>query len=418
MKQLLISTLVCLNVCASYVFAAQPTLSERQYRVIESLQSDLADEQFKQVIEDSTEASEAWDDGLGLVLLLQIRGQAFQLLEDDKAAITALARAYSLQQLNGTRQTQLAMQLGQLYLSSDQWTQTRELLSSALEQPLPADENHPAAAYVMLALAWQLDEKQTTRWSKSIPLLEKALLLSDDAPESWLALLASAQYQVKDYAGAENTLKRLIDRTSKTAVAQSTSHKNYWLQLASMQHLQGKTKAQLATLELADKLGILNSEDEVLLLSQLQIMEGIPERAARRLQKGLKSQRLESSTENQRRIAIALQQGRDYQGASDVLLEAAKSSGDASYAVTALQLLLADGRCEDALIVSDWLIAHASNKDSANAMISAGQCSMELKQMDRARVYFQRALKQPQTTNAARQWLDYLHVLAEIEVSS
>ena len=137
MKRLFIGALVCLSVCASFVFAAQPTLSERQYRVIESLQSDLADEQFKQVVQDSTEASEAWDDGLGLVLLLQIRGQAFQLLEDDEAAIKALARAYSLQQLNGTRQTQLAMQLGQLYLSTDQWSQTRELLSSALEQPLP-----------------------------------------------------------------------------------------------------------------------------------------------------------------------------------------------------------------------------------------------------------------------------------------
>ena len=118
MKRLFIGALVCLSVCSSFVFAAQPTLSERQYRGIESLQSDLADEQFKQVIQDSTEASEAWDDGLGLVLLLQIRGQAFQLLEDDEAAIKALARAYSLQQLNGTRQTQLAMQLGQLYLST------------------------------------------------------------------------------------------------------------------------------------------------------------------------------------------------------------------------------------------------------------------------------------------------------------
>ena len=294
MKRLFIGALVCLSVCASFVFAAQPTLSERQYRVIESLQSDLADEQFKQVIQDSTEASEAWDDGLGLVLLLQIRGQAFQLLEDDEAAIKALARAYSLQQLNGTRQTQLAMQLGQLYLSTDQWSQTRELLSSALEQPLPPDENHPATAYVMLALAWQLDEKQTMRWSESIPLLEKALLLSADAPELWLTLLASAQYQVKDYAGAELTLKALIDRSSETTITQSVSHKNYWLQLASIQQLQGKTKAQLATLELADKLDILDSKDEVLLLSQLQIMEGIPERAARRLRKGLKSEQLEN----------------------------------------------------------------------------------------------------------------------------
>ena len=415
MKRLLIGALVCLSVCSSFVFAAQPTLSERQYRVIESLQSDLADEQFKQVIQDSTEASDAWDDGLGLVLLLQIRGQAFQLLEDDEAAIKALARAYALQQLNGTRQTQLAMQLGQLYLSTDQWSQTRELLSSALDQPLPPDENHPATAYVMLALAWQLDEKQTTRWSESITLLEKALLQSDDAPESWLTLLASAQYQVKDYAGAELTLKALIDRSSEINITQSVSHKNYWLQLASIQQLQGKTKAQLATLELADKLDILDSKDEVLLLSQLQIMEGIPERAARRLRKGLKSEQLENSVENQRRIAIALQQSRDYQGASDVLLETAKSSGDVSYAVTALQLLLADGRCESALGVSDWLIVNASNKDSANAMISAGQCALELKQMDRARVYFQRALKLPQTANAARQWLDYLQVLAELE---
>lgn len=386
---------------------AESTLSERQYRVVESLQNDLAKDDFAKVIKDSESAAQDWSEGLGLVLVLQLRGQAFQLQDKDAAAIKSLARAYALNQLSGTRQTQLAMQLGQLYLAADQWADTRTLLSKALEQPLPEGENHPAMAYTMLALAWQLDDKQPSRWNKSIPPLKKAMSLSDKPPESWLTLLVSAQYQTQDYASAENTLKLLI--------ARSAENKNYWLQLASMQQLQSKPKDQLSTLELADQRGILTNEDEVLLLAQLQIMEGIPERAARRLQQGVESEQVSYNIENQRRIAIALQQGRDYLGASQVLLEAAKTSGDAGYATTALQLLLVEGNCEEALKVSDWLIVNTGSNEQGPAMMSAGQCAIELKQNDRARVYFQRALKLPNTTNTARQWLDYLTALTDID---
>lgn len=403
---------------------AQSTLSERQYRVVESLQTDLANDEFTKVIKESDSAVQDWSEGLGLVLVLQIRGQAYQLLDKDQAAIDTLARAYSLKQLNASRQTQLAMQLGQLHLSTQQWPQARQVLTDALAQTIPADsenQTHPAIAYAMLAIAWQLDESQGERWSKSIPLLKKAIAIAEEPMEFWLTSLASAQYQVQDYAGAETTLKQLIDRSSKSDSTQNTSsqntssqNKNYWLQLASMQQLQGKESDQLATLELANQRGLIDDENEILLLAQMQVMLGVPERAARNLQTGLQSRQLTNSVDNQRRVAIALQQGRDYKKAAAQLLQTAKDTKDVSLAVTALQLELVDGHCEGAINVADWLIEHADSENRGKAMMSAGQCSIELKQRDQARVYFLRAQQLPETTNTAKQWLDYMNALNKI----
>lgn len=394
---------------------AQSTLSERQYRVIESLQADLANDEFAKVIEESDSAVQDWSEGLGLVLVLQLRGQAYQQLDNAQAAIDTLARAYSLKQLNASRQTQLAMQLGQLYLSTQQWAQARQVLTEALEEATPETSNettkeaqtHPAIAYAMLAIAWQLDEAQRERWSKSIPLLKEAITIAEQPMEFWLTSLASAQYQIKDYAGAETTLKQLIVRSPK--------NKNYWLQLASMQQLQNKESDQLATLELANQRGLIDNENEILLLAQLQVMLGVPERAARNLQSGLQSQQLTNNVDNQRRIAIALQQGRDYKNAAAQLLQTAKESKDVSLAVTAMQLELVDGHCEGVINIANWLIDNANSKDRGAAMMSAGQCAIELELKDQARVYFQRAQQLPETTNAAKQWLDYLQALAEIE---
>ena len=110
-----------------------------------------------------------------------------------------------------------------------------------------------------------------------------------------------------------------------------------------------------------------------------------------------------------------MQQGRDYKNAAAQLLQTAKDTGDVSLAVTALQLELVDGHCEGAITVADWLIQFADAENRAKALMTAGQCAVELKQKDKARVYFQRAQQLPETTNSAKQWLDYLQALADIE---
>lgn len=394
----------------SSVALAESTLSERQYRVIESLQTVLADGNFREVIKASDSAAREWSEGLGLVLVLQLRGQAYQQLDDEPAAINTLARAYSLNQLDGSRQIQLAMQLGQLYLSTQQWLNARQILTDALDQATPENseaQTPPALAYVMLALAWQLDDSQSARWLQSIPLLNTAIAIADEPMEFWLTSLVSGQYQIQDYAAAEATLKQLI--------ARSPESKNYWLQLASMQQLQSKEREQLATLQLAKQRGLIDNENEILLLAQLQVMLGVPERAARTLQAALQSEQLTNNLDNQRRIAIALQQGRDYKNAAAQLLQTAKDTGDVSLAVTALQLELVDGHCEGAIMVADWLIQFADAENRGKALMTAGQCAVELKQKDKARVYFQRAQQLPETTNSAKHWLDYLQALADIE---
>ena len=369
------------------------TLSERQYRLLEKAQELVAEESYQEALAETQDAVDDWDSGLGLVLILQLRGQVYQLLDQTEDTLKAYERALSLDVLEGTRRSALAAAIAQLYLIDSQPEKAREVLVPALEAPAGEGLNHAAQAYVIVAISYQIQE----RWRDSLPWLVQAEAYATSIPENWLAMRAAAEFQIRDFAAAEVTMKRLVER--------APDKRNYWVQLAAAQQFQEKQAQQLATLEIAHQRGLIAGSSEELLMIQLQGAQDMPARAARNLEQRISElSSVEGSSEedldDERRLLSAYQrQARDLAAAAETMV-----SNDSSSVNEAIQLAMMDGDCD---LVRELSRSH-TRKLEGLTMISVAQCSLNGSDTASAREWFQRASEKSDSAVIASQWLTYL----------
>ncbi|WP_301376536.1 MULTISPECIES: hypothetical protein [Thalassolituus] len=369
------------------------TLSERQYRLLEKAQELVAEESYQEALAETQDAVDDWDSGLGLVLILQLRGQVYQLLDQTEDTLKSYERALSLDVLEGTRRSALAAAIAQLYLIDSQPEKAREVLVPALEAPAGEGLNHAAQAYVIVAISYQIQE----RWRDSLPWLVQAEAYATSIPENWLAMRAAAEFQIRDFAAAEVTMKRLVER--------APDKRNYWVQLAAAQQFQEKQAQQLATLEIAHQRGLIAGSSEELLMIQLQGAQGMPARAARNLEQRISElSSVEGSSEegldDERRLLSAYQrQARDLAAAAETMV-----SNDSSSVNEAIQLAMMDGDCD---LVRELSRSH-TRKLEGLTMISVAQCSLNGSDTASAREWFQRASEKSDSAVVASQWLTYL----------
>jgi tetratricopeptide (TPR) repeat protein len=382
---------VCLF-CSGLTVQAS-TLSERQYRLLEKAQELVAEESYQEALAETQDAVDDWDPGLGLVLILQLRGQVYQLLDETEETLKSYERALSLEVLEGTRRSALAAAIAQLYLIDSQPEKAREVLVPALEAPAGEGLNHAAQAYVIVAISYQTQE----RWRDSLAWLVQAEAYATSIPENWLAMRAAAEFQISDFAAAEVTMKRLVER--------APDKKNYWVQLAAAQQFQEKQAQQLATLEIAHQRGLIAGSSEELLMIQLQGAQDMPARAARNLEQRISElSSVEGSSEedldDERRLLSAYQrQARDLAAAAETMV-----SNDSSSVNEAIQLAMMDGDCD---LVRELSRSHARKLEGLT-MISVAQCSLNDSDTASAREWFQRASEKSDSAVIASQWLTYL----------
>ncbi len=369
------------------------TLSERQYRLLEKAQGLVAEESYQEALAETQDAVDDWDSGLGLVLILQLRGQVYELLDQTEDTLKSYERALSLDVLEGTRRSALAAAIAQLYLIDSQPEKAREVLVPALEAPAGEGLNHAAQAYVIVAISYQIQE----RWRDSLPWLVQAEAYATSIPENWLAMRAAAEFQIRDFAAAEVTMKRLVER--------APDKRNYWVQLAAAQQFQEKQAQQLATLEIAHQRGLIAGSSEELLMIQLQGAQDMPARAARNLEQRISElSSVEGSSEedldDERRLLSAYQrQARDLAAAAETMV-----SNDSSSVNEAIQLAMMDGDCD---LVRELSRSH-TRKLEGLTMISVAQCSLNGSDTASAREWFQRASEKSDSAVIASQWLTYL----------
>ena len=381
---------VCLF-CSGLTVQAS-TLSERQYRLLEKAQELVAEESYQEALAETQDAVDDWDPGLGLVLILQLRGQVYQLLDQTEETLKSYERALSLEVLEGTRRSALAAAIAQLYLIDSQPEKAREVLVPALEAPAGEGLNHAAQAYVIVAISYQIQE----RWRDSLPWLVQAEAYATSIPENWLAMRAAAEFQIRDFAAAEVTMKRLVER--------APDKRNYWVQLAAAQQFQEKQAQQLATLEIAHQRGLIAGSSEELLMIQLQAAQDMPARAARNLERRIADQTsADSDIANELRLLSAFQrQARDLAAAAKTMV-----SGDVASVNEAIQLAMMDGDCP---LVKKLAGANVRRLEGVT-MISVAQCELNDNDTAGAREWFQRAGEKDDTAEIASQWLTYLSEL-------
>ncbi|MDQ4425629.1 hypothetical protein [Thalassolituus sp.] len=389
----LVYSLICLVLLFPGLSTYASTLSERQYRLLEKAQELVAEESYQEALEETQDAADDWDAGLGLVLILQLRGQVYQMLDQPEKTLESYERALSLDVLEGTRRSALAAAVAQLYLIGSQPMKARDILIPALQAPAGDGLNHAPQAYVIVAISYQTQE----RWREFLPWLVQAEAYATSIPENWLAMRAAAEFQIRDFAAAEVTMKRLVER--------APDKRNYWVQLAAAQQFQEKQAQQLVTLEIAHQRGLIAGSSEELLMIQLQGAQDMPARAARNLEQRISElSSVEGSSEegldDERRLLSAYQrQARDLAAAAETMV-----SNDSSSVNEAIQLAMMDGDCD---LVRELSRSH-TRKLEGLTMISVAQCSLNGSDTASAREWFQRASEKSDSAVVASQWLTYL----------
>ena len=399
-----ILTALVLTSLSTFALAAKTSnqsLSPKTYQALNDIQTLLSESKFAEVEEGLKDLEENLNPGFGLALTYQIHAQLFLAQENSKQALNYFTKALALDAMKATQAVSLATNVAQLYLAEGQIAEAINVLQQRIEA---AEVEKPgstiAMAYISLGSAYQLKQD----FKNAIIWLQQGIARTDKPRENWLQMLMAAHYQLKQYAEAAAVLDQLI--------VINESKEEYWLQQASLHQMMNQPKEALKVLQLANVRNILVKEDGLIILVQLLIMEGVPERAGRILLDLLEKNKIEITEDNWKLLASAWLQSRERKKAIEAFIQAAELSLAPDLFYRSAQLQFDESDFVGA--IKNFARARELGLDGKKAGLSLlmqGNAYFELEDYINAKVYFSKALKEPDATNAAKAWLDYMQQL-------
>jgi tetratricopeptide (TPR) repeat protein len=421
---LLMFSISCSLGLISFNAAANQSLSPKTYQALNNIQALLTENKFSEVEDGLKDLEENLTQGFGLALTYQIHAQLFLAQENRVQALNYFNKALALEAMKATQAVSLATNVAQLYLADSQLVEAISVLQiriEAAEKEKVGSTN--SMAFITLGSAFQLKQD----FKNAIVWLKQGIDRSKQPRENWLQMLMASYYQIKKYPEALSVLDQLI-------VINETKEE-YWLQQASLQQMLNKPKEALSVLQLANVRNILVKEEGLIILVQLLIAEGVPERAGRILQELLEQEKIELNDENWKLLASAWLQSRERKQAITAFINAAEYSlqlaDEALKEKDDVKVNRLEARQEAAKLyyrsaqlqfdesnfngaVSSFSKARAlglTGKKRGLSFLMQGNAYFELEEYQNAKVYFSKALEEPNSTNSAKAWLDYMDQL-------
>jgi tetratricopeptide (TPR) repeat protein len=312
------------------------------------------------------------------------------------AAIKAFEHSLSLQQLPESTEQHLRYNLGQLYLGQGQTNKAISILESWFER-----ETSPTAqAHVLLAQALA----QKKQYRKAVPLLEKANGLSDKPHAEWYEALVAMHYELQSYRDCVPLLKKMIRLFPK--------HTRYWQQLGGVYMAMNDQAAALSALELAFRLDVLTSEQELIQLAQLYLSTGVPYKAARLIEQQIKVGKISNTPRHRELLAHAWTSARERKQAISALERAVQDEAKPELRLTLAQWYAEAENWHAVIKILAPFQGKENNYHTLQARLLLGIAHFELGNTDAARNAFQLARQFPKTSQPAKQWLEFLDSLS------
>ncbi len=284
--------------------------------------------------------------------------------------------------------------IAQLYFINKQYPQ----VINKLQHWFTLTNSPSAEAYALQAQAYYYLENHqqvVDSINKAIDIVDKK---SIDPKEQWMVLLQSSLDKLGLEKHRLSILKWMV-RIFPT--------KDYMLSLASAYATLNKQKEQLAVMELAYKKGHLNDERLLLALTTLFYAQGVPYKAAKVMQKGLKDKTITTNSRNLKLLSNCLRAAQEYEKALSPLQQSAQLSDDAEtyyqLATTYYQLARWD---EAAKAFTQALDKHLPSREQ-RAWVLLGQTYLQKHQFEDAINSFTRASTFSDTQEMANRWVRY-----------
>ena len=285
--------------------------------------------------------------------------------------------------------------LAQLYFIQEDYKKAIELMKKWFGMTEKPTEN----AYMILAQAYY----QLEQYKDSLEPLKQAYAMvkerGDKPKENLLLLLRVDYYNLGDFQNMLKVLHEMVTLYPKS---------EYWLTMGSTYSELKQLKKQMSIFEMLYDHGDLTTGNQQLNLANLYLLHEVPYKAARVLDKGIKSGVIQDDVKNLRLLSQAWYQADESAKAIEPMVEAAKLSDDGEMDVRLAQAYINLDRYKDAVEALRRGLQKGKIKRADQAYIMLGMAEFELKNYNASLNAFHQAAGDKRSARSAEQWIKYV----------
>jgi tetratricopeptide (TPR) repeat protein len=360
-------------------------------KALEAYNNDLIDEALEILydIDTSNTFDRAFTDRFIGNLLATQTGKA-------KQSIDYLKKAVAPKKLNDSEQVGTIKLIADLSLQEEQY----DIAIKYYQQWKDVTCKEDFDVYFRMANAYY----QTQKYAEIIAPINKAIALAKKPNKTAYALKMTSFYNRKMY-------KETIEVQEET-VRIFPDDKAQWTQLGFFYMLVENHKKALSTFEIAYSQGFLTKAAEIKALSQLYSMNDIPIKAAKILEKYIKSGLVEKDERMLTSIASSYQQSREFKEAADFFGQSALLASDPDLYQKQGMAYYAIEKYSNSIAALQKALDGGSDKKGA-IHLAIMQANFDKGDFRAAFKHVKEAKKDKSTARNARSWEPYIRTKAE-----
>lgn len=381
----------------------QQTIGERAYKRLEQAHAALGEKNYADVEQKLGQMEQMPLNDYERALVYQTYGFLYAEQGKYDRAIEYFERTLALQALPQPAQQGMLYSLAGLYSAESKFQKTIDTMN----RWLPNEADPSGDAFIMMAAA----HAELNRYREALPWVEKALAKSDKPKENWYQLLVAIQFELKDYKGASESLRRMI--------AVWPDKGSYWDMLTGAYQQLGDDVQAMATTRLAYRRGLIEGESKVLNLARMMLFVEDPYQAAQLLEKEMAGGRIQRTQKNLELLLSAWTGAKDFEKAIAVIDQLAPMTGDGEYYLQKAQLYAERTEWAEVVPAAEQAIARGGLKKPGVPWLLKGMAESELGRFTDALDSLTEARKfDDSTRRQADGWIQFINDRMQVQTAS
>lgn len=375
--------------------AHTPGLRQSVYEEMQEIQALAENDQVAEAQARLRALQETELSGYELAQTWFVMGYVHFQKEEFEAAQSAYEKVLEFEALPYGMQTNVLKTLAQLSMMNENFDQAL----TYLDRLMAIWETPEASVHALKAQShYQLEQ-----YDAALEALERAEQLEAEqgrvSKESWLLLKNAIYYQREDLDAMLGVVRQLVRHYPRD---------RYLLNMAAIYGELGDNRRQLSLMEPLYERGSLTTQSHKVNLASLYLLNEIPVKAARLLEREMELGTVEDSETHLEMLAQAWMAAANLEAAIEPLERAAELSGDGENYLVLARTQMTLTRWADAERSVGEAIAKGGLKDVSEAYLLQGMARYNQKEFRAARSSFAQAGENPASAELAQRWMEYL----------
>lgn len=376
------------------------TMTEPVYRRLNSIHEKLAEEEYADAMSALSKMDNMRLNNYEEALVAQTYGFAYVQQGQYELALKFFERSLSLDSLPALAQQGMLYSLAGLYAAEGEYLECIETMREWFRY----EEDPIADAYMIIGSAFT----ELGRYDEALPYVQKAIQKADKPKENWYLLELAIYFEMNRYREAITLLKTVVQYWPNTP--------KYWDMLASSQLEIKDDKAALDTMMIAHTKGLLTTENKIMAVVQLNMVQNIPYTAGVILEQELATGSVQESKKNLEILLQAWISSREFDRAVATIDRLAPIAKDGGYFMQKAGIHNELGQWQEVIVAAGQALQMGLDKPTEAHML-AGMAYTELQQFPKAIAAFRDAKKHGNTKQRknADAWIDFVTEKVQIK---